>query len=260
MKAAVIGDPVSHSLSPRLFALYAALLRARLDYEALRVPAEELAPAFARLKQAGYVGLSVTRPLKEAVCALLDWKDAAVRACGAANCVAFSGGAAHGHNTDGPGLLDALALEAFEPRGKDALVLGAGGAARAAAHALRSSGAEVTVCARRPEAAGALAAELGVRAGPPRPADLLVNCTPLGWEEGDPSPIEAPRCAVAVDLVYGRDTEFLRRARAAGAKTQDGRAMLAAQAARAWELWLGPVGGPGRAELVRRALEEASWG
>lgn len=258
MKAAVVGDPVSHSLSPRLFRFFSRSLDVPLEYGAVRVPEGGLPAAVESFRSEGYCGLSVTRPHKQAAFALAGSKDEAASACGAVNALAFSNGAVAGHNTDVPGFLDGLELAGFSPRGKSALVVGAGGAARAVAFALSSAGAAVTICARRPEAAKALAAGLGVSSGEEAPSDLIVNCTPLGWNNGEPSPIASARCGLAVDLVYGRDTAFLRQARAAGAQTQDGRAMLAAQAARAWEIWLGPLK-EGRAELIKRALTELTW-
>ncbi len=267
MKAAVIGDPIGHSLSPKLFALFSKALRAPLDYEAIRVAPQELAAALERFKGQGYCGVSVTRPHKEAAAALVGWKDAPSRVCGAVNCVSFADGAASGHNTDVPGFLDALALAGFAPRGRDAVVFGAGGAAAAAVYALASKEASaVTLVARGREKARALAEKIGkyfpktkLEVGGERPADLCVNATPLGWSDADGSPAKAPRCEFSLDMVYGRETEFLKQCRAAGAVAVDGRAMLISQALRAWELWIGPVGTTGRANLLRRALEEVAW-
>ena len=113
------------------------------------------------LPAAGFRGVNVTIPHKEAALAIADHASEAARAIGAANTLTFEDGAIHADNTDAPGLLAALGED---PAGRTALVLGAGGAGRAAAWALRGAGARVTVWNRTPERAEALAADLGVRA------------------------------------------------------------------------------------------------
>jgi len=158
----VCGWPVAHSRSPQMH--NAALAAAGLeDWRYLRLPLppglfEETVRA---LPAAGFRGVNVTIPHKQAALALADRASDAARAIGAANTLTFEAGAIHADNTDAPGLLAALP---FAPAGRSALVLGAGGAGRAAAWALREAGAEVAVWNRTPERATALAAELGVRA------------------------------------------------------------------------------------------------
>lgn len=256
-RAGVIGDPVSHSLSPAIFAELSKALGRPLEYAAIRVPEGMLGSELERLIHSGYAGVNVTRPHKRAAAGLVDGMDEAAEACGAVNCISFSRGGSKGHNTDADGFLDALAMLGFSPKAQDAVVFGAGGAARAAVWALRRAGAaRVTVCARRPETAR----DLGVEVGAARPAALWVNATPLGWNPDDGAPFAGPaRCRFALDMTYGRDTAFLRAAKAAGAKTADGRGMLVAQAARGWELWFGPLGEHKRRELVERTAGAIEW-
>lgn len=260
-RAAVVGDPIEHSLSPAIFASFSKRLGRPVEYSAVRVPEGALAGALERLEGEGCAGVNVTRPHKRAALALCASADEAASACGAANCLSFSGGALKGHNTDVDGFLDALALLGYSARARDAVIFGAGGAARAAAWALLKTGAaRVTVWARRRDPAAQLARDLGCEAGPPRRAALWVNATPLGWKDADPAPFEAEAmCEFALDMTYGRDTAFLREARKAGAKADDGRTMLVAQAARSWELWFGPLGDERRRELTTATTGEVRW-
>jgi shikimate dehydrogenase len=216
-------------------------------YQLLPVPPElfdETAPA---LPGAGFRGANVTIPHKRAALALADEASETARAIGAANTLVFDAAAAiAADNTDGPALLEALPVA---PRGRTALVLGAGGSARAAVWALRSGGAaEVRVWNRHPERARRLCDELGCQvAFDVRAADLLVNCTPLG-RDGDPAafqqlPIEADGLAMfgcVVDFVYGNaETSLVRSARNLGVPVVDGLDLLVGQGALSFERFTG---------------------
>ncbi len=177
----VCGWPVAHSRSPQMHnaALAAVGLR---DWRYLRLPLppDLFAEAVRALPAAGFRGVNVTIPHKEAALALADDATDAARAIGAANTLTFEDGRIAADNTDAPGLLAAIG----EPvAGRAALVLGAGGAGRAAAWALRAAGAQVAVWNRTPERARVLAGELGVRAVEAgEAADIVVNCTSVGLE------------------------------------------------------------------------------
>ena len=254
--AAIVGDPVRHSVSP---AMHNAAFRALgLDWAflAFEVPAGEALTALAGVRVLGLEGLSVTMPHKADVAAGVDRLTLAAEAVGAVNTVVRrAGGVLEGDNTDGSGLVDALRSdEGFEPGGRRCLVVGAGGAARAVIRALADAGAaEVVVVNRTParaEAAAALAGAPG-RVGSPADAagaDLVVNATPLGMglsgppdEEElplDPSHIGAGQ--LVVDLIYHPPlTRFLELVRARGATAVNGLGMLVHQAARAFRLWTG---------------------
>lgn len=245
----VLGWPVAHSRSPAMH--NAALAEVGLRdwrYQALPVPPELFVETVRALGVSGFVGANVTIPHKHAALALADGASEAARAIGAANTLTLAAdGAIAAENTDAPGLIDAIG----EPlAGRRALVLGAGGSARAAVWALRDAGAaDVAVCNRTAARATALAGALGVRAvAVPEPADVLVNCTAVGLrpapdalEQLGVSPALLARYALVVDLVYraGAETELLAAARAAGARTVDGLHVLVAQGALSFELWTG---------------------
>jgi shikimate dehydrogenase len=243
----VLGWPVAHSRSPAMHA--AALAAAGLhdwSYQRLPVPPEAFAETVCALPALGFRGANVTIPHKEAALALAGEATARARAIGAANTLTFDDGAIHADNTDAPGLIAALGAPVAGAR---ALVLGAGGSARAAVWALRGAGAaEVLVWNRTPGRAAALAAALGAVAVPDAPeADLLVNCTAAGLEPNSDafahlplSADEVGRYPCVVDLVYGSgDTALVTAARRAGVRVVDGLDVLVAQGAESFARWTG---------------------
>ncbi|WP_428267163.1 shikimate dehydrogenase family protein [Haliangium sp.] len=254
---AVIGDPVDHSLSPALH--NAAFAAAELDavFVAWRVEAAELPTAVTGFRALDLLGVSVTVPHKQAVIACCDRLAGTAEAIGAVNCLTFerstTGGRTRvvGHNTDAGGFVDALVEDTgSEPEGAWAVVLGAGGAARAVAAGLRERGAErVDIVARRPDAVSwAQAVPWTTAALEPlcRGCDLLVDCTPLALSAASETrapasiPIDLlPDHAVVCSLVYHRDPALLAAARACGLATMNGAGMLVHQGARAFSLWTG---------------------
>jgi shikimate dehydrogenase len=253
IRLGVCGWPVAHSRSPQMHraALRAAGL-ADWHYLRLPLPPELFAETVAALPAAGFRGVNVTIPHKQAALALADEASDAARQIGAANMLTFENGRIHADNTDAPGFLDALP-EGVSLRGARALVLGAGGSARAVVWALVGAGAaEVRVWNRTPARARALASELGaVAVEAATGADLLVNCTSVGL--GDPGCKEAPgfkelpvspdslgEFACVVDLVYRPGgTELLREARERGTSVVDGLEILVHQGALSYEAWTG---------------------
>jgi shikimate dehydrogenase len=264
----VLGWPVAHSRSPAIHnAALAALGMHGWRYQLLPVPPDLFAETVRALGQAGFVGANVTIPHKQAALEIATSASEAASAIGAANTLTFQpDGAIAAENTDAPGLIAALPVS---PRGLRALVLGAGGSARAAVWALLCErAAEVLVWNRTSERARSLARDLGARAvSAPEPADLLVNCTAVGLHGPADSPAatgpNAPaeglqpsataRAALnqlglafdqlaeyryVVDLVYGAGTTaLLSAARSHGAVTVDGLELLVAQGALSFELW-----------------------
>jgi shikimate dehydrogenase len=226
-------------------------------YQLLPVPPELLAETVRALPAAGFRGANVTIPHKEPALALADEASARARAIGAANALTFApGGAIAADNTDAPGFLEALPAS---PAGRRALVLGAGGTARAVVWALREAGAaEVAVWNRTPARAEGLAADLGARpVRAPVAADLLVNATSVGL--ADPAatfkdlPVAADAVgdyAIVVDLVP-RDggTLLVAEARRRGCETVDGLEILVRQGAKSLEGWLGR---PAPLEVMRQ--------
>ncbi len=246
----VLGWPVAHSRSP------AMMTAAGLRYQLLPVPPDLLAETVAALPGAGFAGANVTIPHKEAALALADEASDAARAIGAANTLTFAGGRVHADNTDAPGLLAALGER---PRAS-AVVLGAGGSARAVVHALREAGADVAVWNRSVQRAERLAFELGARAArEPGGADVLVNCTSVGLHDPESTFTDLPldpgdlaAYATVVDLVYRPGgTALLAQAAARGVATVDGLEVLVQQGALSFTRW---TGRPAPVEAMRAAV------
>lgn len=253
--AGVIGDPIRHSLSPVLF--NAAFAASGLDwaYLAFEVPEGAAGLAMAGVRALGLEGVSVTMPHKAAVLETLDALSPEAEALGAVNCVVRRGGDLVGHNTDGAGLLDALRVdEGLSIEGQRFVVLGAGGAARAAVRALSRAGATSVVVVNRSrgpaEQAALLAGEVGSvgTVDQVAEADVVINATPLGMgvvvaTSGDPEPLPVdPELLrpdqVLVDLIYHPAvTPVVRAARERGVRTANGLGMLIHQAAHAFRLW-----------------------
>jgi shikimate dehydrogenase len=253
----VLGWPVRHSRSPAMHeAGYRALGLDDWRYQLLPVPPELFEETARGLPGVGFVGANVTIPHKEAALALADEATDAARAIGAANTLTFGDGRIHADNTDAPGLIDALP---FDPAGRSALVLGAGGSARAVVWALAQAGADVQVWNRTPERAERLCAEIGGRPAqaPPAAADLLVNTTSVGLHGEDPfkalplrvDAMDGYPCLI--DLVYGSGpTALVSAAQAAGATVVDGLEILVRQGARSFERW---TGRPAPLDVLRAA-------
>jgi shikimate dehydrogenase len=264
----LIGYPLKHSVSPDF--QQAALDYCKLDmrYEAREVKAEDLPSAINRLRQPQNLGANITVPYKEMITGLLDRIDDFARLIGAVNTVVNTEGGLAGFNTDAPGFLKALREDAgFEPINKKALIIGAGGAARAVSFALLNEKVSSLIIANRSlakaesltralakhAAGGNMKTEIAVM--PLQNANLekvvvqcqlIVNCTSVGMkcssDEGK-SPLAErliPKGALVYDLVYNpSQTPLLRMAKAAGAKTIGGLHMLIYQGAASFELWTG---------------------
>jgi len=244
----VCGWPVAHSRSPQMHnAALARLGLADWRYQRLPLPPELFEESVRALPALGFRGVNVTIPHKQAALALADAATDSARAIGAANTLTFErDGSIHADNTDATGFLTSLPGSVH---GRSALVLGAGGSARAVIYALLQAGAtSVDVWNRTPERARELAAELGATAAvEPADADVIVNCTSVGLHDPRATFRDLPLCPeqlaagrVVVDLVYRRGgTELLRAARAHGAATVDGLEILVGQGAASLERWTG---------------------
>jgi shikimate dehydrogenase len=252
----VIGDPVAHSLSPALHQPALDALGIPATYERWHTSAADLPTRVAGLRAPDVLGASVTVPHKMAVIDLVDEVSPLARRAGAVNTVVNRQGHLFGENTDIHGFATSVG-EALRGEHSDiAVVLGAGGAARAVVLALEACGAgEIVVLNRDGARAARLVADLApaparpaaldeavLRAELPR-ADLLVNATSLGWHAGEaPLDLELlallPPSALVADLTY-RDTDLLLAAAARSLGTLDGLGMLVHQGARAFDLWTG---------------------
>ena len=266
LELALIGDPVAHSMSPPMHE--AALRELGLEgrYRAMPLSADELPRVF----HEGLDGFNVTVPHKEAIVPLLDEVSDEARAIGAVNTVRAerSGGVTrwHGTNTDGAGLIASLRTMGDLP--SSALILGAGGSARAAAYALAREGVDVVVSARRSTQADGLCdvhSRVHTRPWPPAlDRVLVINATSATLDDerarafADTLPFARHEGQTFLDLVYGTlDGAFARRARDAGAQVIDGRGMLVHQGALALEFWTGlPAPVDVMAAVVDRCLED----
>ena len=270
--AGLIGYPVEHSLSPAMHNAAFAALGLDYRYVLLPTPPDQLNARIDECLAQDFAGWNITVPHKQAMLGFLDTMSDEVRATGACNTVRVADGRLAGFNTDIGGFLRGLEEAGGIAPGSKAVLLGAGGAARAVAYALSRAGYPVIILSRRPEQASQLAESLccrdnGITGGSLERAELeaqlseaalLVNCTSAGmWPAVDKSPLpEATRLPpdlLVYDLVYKpRPTRLLQEAAAAGCRTQDGLAMLVSQGAEAFKIWTGrqpPVG------IMREACE-----
>jgi len=252
-KAAVVGWPITHSLSPVLHGHWLRTYGIDGSYEKIAIPPDDFAARINELKQAGYRGVNVTVPLKEAAFALADKRHPAAVNAGAANLLVFTeDGRIGADNTDGTGLVDSLgqALGATWLGGRHVVLLGAGGAARGAIYALYTHHvAKVTVLNRSPDRACALADHARTQAPDGNfaagalddwpdiapTADLVINTTSAGMKGNPALDIDLaplPRDAAVCDIVYNPlETPLLAAARARGLTAVDGLGMLMHQAA-----------------------------
>lgn len=253
---AVFGDPIAHSLSPRIHAAFSKQTGIALTYVAIHAPAATFESQLTDFSNRGGAGANITLPLKSLVVSLCAELSDFARRIGAVNTLTRRlDGHWRGDNTDGPGLIrDLTVRHGIDLRGQRVLMLGAGGAARAVGFALLDAHVEsVTIANRTLARAVALADELGepdrvttalLSALDGMPAfDIIFDATSAGHRETDrylPPQIFTPK-TVAYHLSYGKASlDFLAQARAAGAKqTIDGLGMLVEQAAESFDIWNG---------------------
>jgi shikimate dehydrogenase len=261
---ALFGNPIAQSLGPLMHAAAFAQLGVPATYTAYRV--DEAAEIVATIRRLDLAGASVTIPFKETVMPLLDGLDAAAEAIGAVNTIHCREGRLIGYNTDGIGLL--RDMEAWTTvRGKCFVVLGAGGAARAAVYGLREAGASPIVVNRTESRAQELAERFGC---PWEPMDAigelvvdgLINTTPIGmFPNSERSPLPAEKIARfghVLDMIYNPiETRLLRDATAAGCAIRSGLGMFVHQGAEQIRLWTGCE--PSR-DLMERAVRERLTG
>ncbi len=274
----IIGYPVEQSFSPAMHNAAFAALGLDFVYVPFPVSPPLLPAAVTAVRALGLAGVNVTVPHKQAVLPFLDELSGEARLAGAVNTIVNRSGSLYGDNTDGKGFLHSLKEgAAFVPSGKTALILGAGGAARAVAAELALAGAKKLVVANRtPERAARLAGFVAEKTGVKaevvpwpavegdtiagevlREADLVVQTTSLGMYPGVTSTVPLPYDRfrpgqVACDLVYNPvKTLFLRKAARAGATVVDGLGMLLHQGALSFEMWTNTVA---PLEVMRNAL------
>ena len=254
----VFGNPIAHSKSPLIHGQFARQTGSDLSYAAMLAPREDFVGEVRRFIAAGGCGANVTLPFKEEAYRLADELSARAQAAGAVNTLSFSSGRTYGDNTDGAGLVrDLRANLELQVAGCRVLLLGAGGAARGVLLPLLLEGpAELLLANRTADKAQQLVAEFNrlpscaVETKPQAIAladlagtsfDLVINATSAGLD-GAPLPLPDSLFAadtLAYDMLYGRETAFMKQARQLGARVADGLGMLVEQAAEAFYVWRG---------------------
>lgn len=262
LQLAVLGDPVAHSASPPMHMAALAACGLPHVYGRLHITPGEFGEAFSLLKHSGFTGVNLTIPHKTAVLPLLDRIDPHAKIMGAVNTVSFGAEGTAGYNTDGKGLVRAIAEDLGASLGQlRVLLLGAGGGAgRAVALQCALEGCpSITLVNRTLEKAEALRQEIatlrsqgpalelsalasndpGLEAHAAK-ADIILQCSSLGMAEGDPSPLRRELLKpehLVYDTIYSRHTQLLADAESAGARGANGLGMLLHQGALAFEIW-----------------------
>jgi 3-dehydroquinate dehydratase/shikimate dehydrogenase len=253
----LVGSPVSHTIGVRFHNEAFRLLGLNAVY--IPFEAKDLESSLSALRRLNLFGLSVTTPYKEKIIPFLSGLDQSSAAIGAVNTVTVRNGELVGHNTDGEGALCALLEVASTLSGKKCLILGAGGAARAIAHSLKNSGAEVAISNRTLQRGKCAGSRLGVEVIPWKgrkevSPDILVNATTVGFSCEGESPVSGKIFRpgmIALDCVYfPAQTKFLRLAQRRGAAAVSGLEVFYHQALRQLELWTGET----VSESVRQEL------
>ena len=249
-KYAVIGNPISHSKSPLIHSMFAKQTGQDISYEAIEAPLDGFAATIDRLRHEGYKGCNVTVPFKFEAFSIATELSERAQAARAVNTLIFAGDTIRGDNTDGAGLVRDIEHNlGVSLLNKRVLLMGAGGAAYGVVLPLLTSGADLTIANRTSGKAIELADKFPGKAisggsydeltG--RQFDVIVNATSAGLTDSEvplPSGIFAQN-ALAYDMMYGRETPFIKFARSKGVHVADGLGMLIEQAAEAFYIWRG---------------------
>jgi shikimate dehydrogenase len=263
----VFGDPIEHSLSPAMQNAAFKALGMDACYHPFRVSRDLLRDAILGAAAMGFGGLNLTIPLKEKALEIVQ-PDELARSIGAVNTVSFGDeredrAEIWGHNTDGFGALLAIEMAGVKVRGSQILIIGAGGAARAIAYTLESVGAEISIANRSLQRAEELAGRVGGVGYSlcdleklVKQSDIIINATSVGMKEGDHRLFQGDllqRDQAVFDIVYNRETQLLKDARASRALAIDGVMMLVYQGAKALEIWTGQKA---PADVMERAVRD----
>ncbi|MFY9178129.1 MAG: shikimate dehydrogenase [Caldicoprobacterales bacterium] len=250
--AAVIGHPISHSISPELHNRIYQALGLDIVYLAFNISKDNFAQAIKGLGALGFIGFNVTIPYKETIIPYLDSIDPAAAAIGAINTVKIDNGKLIGYNTDGLGFLDSLTINNIYCSNRRILIIGAGGSARAIGICLiEHNPREIIILNRRMDRSKQLALDINKFAkrsiakavnSVPEDVDIIINTTPLGmWPNVEQSPLEGyvfNSKTVVCDIIYNPYmTTFLKRASGQGCLTVNGLGMLIGQGVKAIEIW-----------------------
>ncbi|MCL1811640.1 MAG: shikimate dehydrogenase [Methanomassiliicoccaceae archaeon] len=245
MVLGILGHPLEKSLSPKMH--NTVMKRIGLKGIYLKFDVEDLVRVEDVVRDYDIRGLNVTVPYKTSILGHLDQVDRDVEAVGAANTILNDNGKLKGYNTDVIGIEKAMELAGFDPKGKRALIMGSGGAARACAYVLSERGCRVTVTGRNEQTSRSLCKDMGCEYQPKDSValmlyDIVVNCTPVGMYGSGDYPVnmcQLTRHHTIFDMVYGADTQMISQAKKVGAGIVRGEDMLAAQGAASLEMWTG---------------------
>jgi len=246
-KYAVIGNPIAHSKSPEIHAAFAKQTHQDISYERILAPLDKFAATIAGFQRLGGQGLSITVPFKFEAYAIATELSMRAKAAQAVNTLKFDGVRVFGDNTDGAGLVaDITQNLGCTLASKQVLLMGAGGAAYGAAFPLQQAGATLTIANRTEAKATKLANAIGANACSyaalaKQKFDVVINATSSGLsDELAPLPTGVfASGALAYDMMYGRETPFMKFAGEQGAHVADGLGMLVEQAAEAFFIWRG---------------------
>jgi shikimate dehydrogenase len=261
----LFGYPVEHSLSPAMHNAAFAYLNMDCCYVTFPVTPEQLAGAVQSIRALHLGGVNITVPHKEKVIPFLDAVSEEVSFIGAVNTIAHKDGFLKGYNTDGRGFMESLSEAGIPCERKRVLIIGAGGACRAIGYYLCQKAAQLQIFDIDEDKRERVVKDLGTLCGNVTSVkkldtlhdiDILINATPLGLRDTDPSPLGISlisRTMTVCDLIY-RDTALLRAASEKGCRTLNGLGMLLHQGVLAFEIWTGirpPV------EIMRKAIQTA---
>lgn len=253
-RAAVIGYPVSHSLSPVMHTHWLQTYGINGHYGAMAVTPDALKGALKTLAERGFMGCNLTMPYKEAALSMMDVHDESCLMSGAVNTIVMKDGQLHGYNSDGFGFVESLKAQVPDWSGKRVVILGTGGAARGIIASLRAAGAEHFVLVNRTRAKAERVVKQFTmtavdvidwddRNAALDGASLVVNCTSLGMVGDQPLEIDVGRLpddATVADIVYRPlETQLLASARARGLRVAEGLSMLMHQGRLGFEHWFG---------------------
>ena len=248
----ITGHPLSHTKSPAM--QDAAMRSAGINGKYLVFDSPDLTGLEDVIRGYDIRGLNVTIPYKQEIMQHLDSISGSAEKIGAVNTIINDNGKLIGDNTDVIGI--EYALLDVPLRDRKALIMGSGGAARAAAYALDSLGCRLSVSGRNKDTVASVCDEFGCEpyTGDVKGFDIIVNCTPIGLVEGDyPSDISAlTKGQTVFDMVYGRETELISKAKTAGCRLVDGKEMLVGQGAASFRMWFGKEPD---CDIMRGALE-----
>jgi len=241
----ILGHPLEKSLSPKMH--NAVMKKKKIKGVYLKFDSDSLDHIEYVIRDYNIRGMNVTIPHKSKIPAHLDSVDKNAEKVGAVNTIVNDDGTLRGYNTDIIGIEKAMKLAGFEPKGKRALIMGSGGAARACAYVLKEKGCKVTITGRNEETSHSICTDIGCEYKPKGSVavylhDIIINCTPIGMYGNGEYPVNVHHLTdhhTVFDMVYGVETPLISKAKEVGADIMSGEDMLAAQGAASLEMWTG---------------------